>query len=174
MDHSPHLLEDGSPPATPEDLFARFDELGIDVRTIRHPPVFTVEEAKALRGDLEGCHTKNLMLRNKKGKMWLLVCREDLKVDLKALGKQLGAGRFSFASSERLMKYLGVIPGAVTPFAVINDHGGAVSVLLDRRALEQEPLNIHPLDNARTTTIAADGLLKFFEAVGHPPELVDL
>jgi Ala-tRNA(Pro) deacylase len=174
MTHTDHLLADGSAPATPDDLFARLDELGISTRTIQHVAVFTVEESKALRGDLPGGHTKNLFLRNKKGRMWLLVCREDLEVDLKALAEKLGAGRFSFASPERLMKYLGVIPGAVTPFGVINDSGDQVKVVIDRAALETEPLNFHPLDNAMTTAIGADDLLKFLEAEGHTPELVEL
>ncbi len=174
MTRPEHLLADGSVPATPDELFARLEELGIDVRTVRHPAVFTVEESKAHRGELEGGHTKNLLLRNKKGAMWLVVCREDLVVDLKSLAQRLGAGRFSFASSERLMKHLGVIPGAVTPFAVINDHGGHVQVVLERKALKKEPLNFHPLDNAMTTAISRDGLLKFLYAAEHSPELIDL
>ena len=97
------LLADGSRPATDKDLFARFLELGIKTHTVEHPPVFTVEEAKALRGKLDGGHTKNLFLRNKKGAMWLLVCLEDRSIDLKDLAQRLGAGRFSFGSSERLM-----------------------------------------------------------------------
>jgi len=168
------VLADGSAPATPDDLFARLDELGIRTRTIQHVAVFTVEESKAHRGELDGGHTKNLFLRNKKGKMWLVVCPEDLGVDLRALGEKLGAGRFSFASPERLMRYLGVIPGAVTPFGVINDTGGHVKIAIDRAALEEEPLHFHPLDNAMTTAISADDLLRFLEAVDHVPELVDL
>jgi Ala-tRNA(Pro) deacylase len=169
-----HLLADGSAPATPDDLFARLDELGISTRTIQHVAVFTVEESKAHRGELDGGHTKNLFLRNKKGKMWLVVCPEDLEIDLKALAEKLGAGRFSFASTDRLMKYLGVIPGAVTPFGIINDTGGKVKVVIDRAALVSEPLNFHPLDNAMTTAIGASDLLKFLEAEGHAPELVEL
>jgi Ala-tRNA(Pro) deacylase len=174
MTDTEHLLADGSTPATPDELFARLGELGIDTRTIQHVAVFTVEESRALRGDLPGGHTKNLFLRNKKGGMWLLVCPEDLALDLKSLAEKLGAGRFSFASAHRLMKYLGVIPGAVTPFGVINDTGGHVTVVIDRTALEVEPLNFHPLDNAMTTAIGASDLLKFLEAEGHAPELVDL
>ncbi len=170
----PGLLVDGTRPAVPEDLFRRLEELGIGTRTVHHRPVFTVEEAKTHRGDLPGGHTKNLLLRNKKGTMWLLVCREDLVIDLKALGTRLGAGRFSFGSPERLMKYLGVTPGAVTPFAVINDHDRKVQVVLDRLALEDEPLHFHPLDNAMTTAIAAADLLRFLEAEDHPPQLIDL
>ncbi len=169
----PGRLADGSEPATPEAFLQRLEELGIEHRTVNHPPVFTVEEAKALRGELPGSHTKNLFLRNKKGKMWLVVCLEDRTLELKALAKRLGAGRFSFASAERLMQFLGVVPGAVTPFAVVNDHGGRVRVVLDRGILEREPLNFHPLDNSMTTSLGAQDFLRFLEAEGHPPELVD-
>src|SRR3954470_22822019 len=97
----------------PQQLFVRLDQLGIAHRTVEHPPVFTVEEAKALRGSLPGGHVKNLFLRNKKGAMWLVVAEEDRAIDLKALGEAIGAGRVSFGSPERLMAHLGVIPGAV-------------------------------------------------------------
>jgi Ala-tRNA(Pro) deacylase len=168
------ILADGSAPATPADLFRRLEELGIDFRTVEHPAVFTVEESKAYRGELTGSHTKNLFLRNKKGRMWLLVCREDLAIDLKVLGETLGAGRLSFASPERLMRYLGVIPGAVTPFGVLNDTGGKVTVVIERAVLEDEPLNFHPLDNAMTTAVSASDLLEFLEEESHPPEIVEL
>ncbi len=167
-------LADGSAPAAPEDLFRRFEALGIEVSTLEHPPVFTVEEAKALRGEIPGCHTKNLFLRNKKGKMWLLVCLEDRAIDLKELAGRLKAGRLSFGSAERLAQYLGVIPGAVTPFGIINDKSGAVRVAIDRAIVEEDPLNFHPLDNARTTSIKAGDLLKFLEAEGHTAQLLDL
>ncbi len=167
-------LADGSEPATPEDLLRRLEELGIPVRTVRHPPVFTVEQAKALRGDLPGGHAKNLFLRNKKGAMWLVVVPEDRTVDLKALAVRVGARRFAFASAERLMKYLGVVPGAVTPLAIVNDKGGQVRVVVDREVLERQPLNFHPLDNSMTTSISADDFLRFLAAENHPPELIDL
>ena len=167
-------LADGREPALPADLFVRLTELGIETTTVTHPPVFTVEESKALRGPLTVGHTKNLFLRNNKGRMWLVVCGESRAVDLKALGHAIGAGRLSFASPERLMRYLGVIPGAVTPFAVVNDVGREVAVAIDRHLLEQEPLNFHPLDNAMTTAIAAADLLRFLEAEDHTPVLVDL
>jgi Ala-tRNA(Pro) deacylase len=166
-------LADGGAPATPEDLFQRLEELGIETDTVHHPAVFTVEEAKALRGELTGCHTKNLFLRDKKGAMWLLVCREDRRVDLKTLAQKLGSARLSFGSPERLMKYLGVIPGAVTPFAVVNDRGGHVVVALDRGMLDQGPWNFHPLANDMTTSIGASDMLRFLEAVDHPPMLLD-
>lgn len=170
----PGTLEDGSAPATPALLLERLDALGIDVATVEHPPVFTVEEAKALRGELAGGHTKNLFLRNKKGRMWLVVCAEDRRIDLKELGARLGAGRFSFGSADRLMRFLGVIPGAVTPFAAINDHGGAVTLVLDSALMNIRPLNFHPLDNAMTTAIEPDDLIRFLESIDHAPQLVDL
>jgi Ala-tRNA(Pro) deacylase len=167
-------LVDGSRPATPEELLRRLDELDIPTRTAEHPPVFTVEESRRLRGSLGGCHTKNLFVRNKKGEMWLVVCREDRKVDLKALAGALGAGRFSFGSGDRLMRFLGVAPGAVTPFAVLNDRGRKVKVVLDREMLAGGPLNFHPLDNSMTTSIDSDDFLRFLEAEEHSPELLDM
>jgi Ala-tRNA(Pro) deacylase len=166
-------LVDGSEPATPEELFRLLQELSIPTRTIRHPPVFTVEEAKALRGGLTGCHTKNLFLKDKKGAMWLVVCPENQATDLKILAGRIGSGRLSFGSADRLMKYLGVIPGAVTPLAVINDQGCAVRVVLDRSIMGAETLNFHPLDNSMTTSLAAADLVRFLEAVHHPPVIVD-
>src|SRR6185369_11568476 len=116
----------------PQQLFARLATLGIDQRTVEHPPVFTVEEAKALRGNLPGHHIKNLFLRNKKEEMWLVVALEDRAIDLKRLGEVLGAGRLSFGSAERLKRYLGVEPGSVTPLALVNDSGHSVRLALDR------------------------------------------
>jgi Ala-tRNA(Pro) deacylase len=161
-------------PATPEDLFARLEALGIQVTTQRHDPVFTVEEAKALRGALPGGHSKNLFVRNKKGRMWLVVAEEDREIDLKTLGEKIGAGRLSFGSADRLMSHLGVVPGAVTPFALINDREGQVQPVLDAEMMRHEVLNFHPLDNAMTTAIARQDLVRFIEACGHSPEIVDL
>ena len=161
-------------PATPDQLFARLEQLGIRFATVRHPPVFTVEEAKALRGDLPGGHIKNLFLRNKKEEMWLVVAAEDRAIDLKALGERIGAGRLSFGSPERLMKYLGVAPGAVTPFAVINDRDRRVKVVIDQALLATDPVNCHPLTNDMTTAIAPADLIRFVRACGHEPEVRDL
>ncbi|MCH8189174.1 MAG: prolyl-tRNA synthetase associated domain-containing protein [Proteobacteria bacterium] len=165
--------ESATLPTSPEALLARLAELDIAVSIFSHPPVFTVAEAKALRGELEGGHIKNLFLRNKKGAMWLVTCLEDRDIDLKALGQALGAGRFSFASAARLMTYLGVLPGAVTPFAVINDTEGKVQVVLDRALLDCDPVNAHPLVNDRTAAVSPGDLVRFLEAVGHPPRFLD-
>ena len=158
---------------TPDELLTFLDELDIPTTTVEHAQVFTVEEAKRVRGQLEGGHCKSLFLRNKKGAMWLVVLFEDTVVDLRRLGEGIGAGRVGFASPERLDRHLGVIPGAVTPFAVVNDEGGEVTVVLESGLLNTNPLHFHPLDNGRTTAISPDDLLRFLEATGHPPALLD-
>ena len=163
-----------TPPTSPDQLLARLQELGLASRTVNHPPVFTVEQAKALRGELPGGHVKNLFLRNKKGAMWLVVAEEDRQIDLKALGEKIGAGRVSFGSPDRLMQYLGVLPGSVTPFGVINDKGLEVQVVLDKALLDHDPVNVHPLTNDRTTAISPKDLLAFLEATGHKPQILDL
>jgi Ala-tRNA(Pro) deacylase len=158
---------------SPQQLFARLEQLGIAQRTVEHPAVFTVEEAKALRGDLPGHHIKNLFLRNKKEEMWLVVALEDRAIDLKRLGEALGAGRLSFGSAERLKRHLGVEPGSVTPLALINDPSRTVRLALDRGLGDGEPVNVHPLVNTMTTAMAAPDLLRFFAATGHEPRWLD-
>jgi Ala-tRNA(Pro) deacylase len=161
-------------PATPEDLLARLDGLGIETQTHRHPPVYTVEESKRLRGDLPGGHCKNLLLRDHKGLLWLLVALEDSPVDMKQLRPKLECGRLSFAKSEQLIENLGVDAGAVTPFGLINDVEKRVRVVLEARMMALDLLNFHPLTNAATTAITPDGLLTFVAACGHQPLIVDL
>lgn len=161
-------------PRTPTELLSMLAGLGIATTTVDHPPLFTVEDSKNLRGDLPGGHCKNLFLRNKKGGMWLVVCPEDRVLHLKALGGLVGAGSMSFASPERLMTYLGVTPGAVSPFAVINDTETVVQVVLDEEMMRESLLNYHPLTNEQTTAITPTDLITFLETVGHSPQIVDL
>jgi Ala-tRNA(Pro) deacylase len=158
---------------SPQQLFARLDALGLGHRTVEHAPVFTVEQAKQHRGELPGHHIKNLFLRNKKEAMWLVVALEDRAVDLKRLGEVLGAGRLSFGSPERLRTHLGVEPGAVTPFALVNDTARKVTLVLDRGIVEGGPVNAHPLTNTMTTAISFADLERFFEATGHAPQWLD-
>ena len=160
--------------ATPEDVFARLSGLGIQVLTHHHPALFTVEQSKALRGDLPGGHCKNLFLRDRRKRMWLVVCREDQTVDLKTLGPIIGADRLSFASADRLMRVLGVIPGAVSPFALINDTDLTVTVVLDKAMMELALLNYHPISNEMTSAIDPCGLIAFIRSCGHEPMVVDL
>jgi Ala-tRNA(Pro) deacylase len=157
----------------PSELLAFLTRLGVAHRTVEHPPLFTVEQSKALRVDLPGGHTKNLFLRNRKGRMWLVTCHEDQAVDLKTLAIRLEAGRFSFASPERLMRYLGIAPGAVSPFALVNDNEGLVRFVMDRALMDYACLNLHPLSNAMTTSIAPGDLARFLAEVGHATETID-
>ena len=156
--------------ATPDDLFAFLDRLGIAHRTVTHPPLFTVEESQALRGQIPGGHTKNLFLKDKKDTLYLVVALENAVVELKSLHRRLGAsGRFSFGSAELLRATLGVDPGAVTPFAALNDTERRVAVVLDAAMMMHATLNYHPLRNTMTTSIGRDDLIKFLDATGHPP-----
>jgi Ala-tRNA(Pro) deacylase len=159
-------------PVTPDELFVYLDGLGIAHATVKHPPVFTVDQAKRLRGELPGGHTKNLFLRDKKHALFLVVALESAEIDLKSLHRRLGAnGRMSFGSADLLAEVWGVIPGAVTPFGAVNDKAGRVTVVLDLPMMAHATLNYHPLDNTMTTAIARDDLVKFLQATGHIPRV---
>jgi Ala-tRNA(Pro) deacylase len=162
-------------PASPDDLIAYLAELGVQTTTIDHPPLFTVEDSQALRGDIPGGHTKNLFVKDKKGRLFLLVLGEETAIDLKRAHEKIGAqGRVSFGSAELLEEVWGVRPGAVTPFGAINDKVGKVCVVLDEALMRQERLNFHPLVNTRTTGLASADLVKFLRATGHEPLVVKL
>jgi Ala-tRNA(Pro) deacylase len=163
-----------SAPATPEDLFRRLDALAIPHRTYTHPAVFTVAEAVALRGALPGGHCKCLFLEDRKGGLWLVIVLEERRLDLKALAERLGAPRFSFGSPEKMRAVLGVEPGSVTPFALVNPSAVAVGAVLDAEMLTRDPLNYHPLVNTATTALAPADLLRFLAACGHEPRVLDL
>jgi len=158
--------------ATPADLFAFLDRLGIAHPTVSHPPLFTVDESQALRGQIPGGHTKNLFLKDKKGALYLVTALEDAAIELKSLHRRLGAsGRFSFGTAEQLREALGVEPGAVTPLAAMNDTGNLVTVVLDRALMAHSVINCHPLRNTMTTSLARDDLVMFLEATGHRPRI---
>ena len=161
--------------ATPDDLFAALDRLGIEHTTVRHPPLFTVEQSQALRGQIAGGHTKNLFLKDKKGALYLVTALEDSVIELKSLHRRLGAhGRFSFGAADLMRETLGVEPGAVTPFGAINDRAGRVTVVLDQALMAYDMINAHPLVNTMTTSIARDDLVRFLESTGHPPRIVEV
>lgn len=176
----PHTasLDPAAPvPATPAEdaLFRRLAELGVAAETHEHPPVFTVEEAREHTSHLPGGHCKSLFVKDKKNALWLVVCLDDRTVDMKALAKRLGAAsRLSFGRPELLAEVLGVTPGSVTPFALINDRGLRVRPVLDAAMLRRERLNYHPLRNDRTTGVAPDDLVRFVRSCGHEPLILDL
>lgn len=161
-------------PATRQDLFARLAQLGIETRTVEHEPLFTVAESSKLERELPGAHTKNLFLKDDGGELFLVVARAETRIDLKALAKALRAGRFSFGKPELLMQALGVPPGSVTAFAVINDPERRVRVVIDAELMQDDCVNCHPLENTATTNIARDDLLRFIRSCGHEPRIAML
>ena len=161
-------------PATRDELFERLAALGIATRTIEHDPVFTVAESEKLERELPGADTKNLFLKDDRGALFLVIAKTTTRVDLKGLARTLGAGRFSFGKPELLMSTLGVSPGSVTAFAVINDGDKRVRVVFDRELMLHATINCHPLENTATTSIARDDLLRFIRACGHEPTIATL
>ena len=160
-------------PVSPADLLAFLDAQGISHSTLEHPPVFRVEEGREIKAALPGGHTKNLFLKDAKDQLWLICALGETKVDLKALPPVIGSARLSFGSPERLYDALGVTPGSVTIFALINDTAHRVKLVLDAELLRCEPINFHPLTNAATTAVSQDGLARFLSALGVEPMTVD-
>ncbi|WP_423415728.1 prolyl-tRNA synthetase associated domain-containing protein [Hyphomicrobium sp. B1] len=161
-------------PVTRQQLFQTLADLGIETETIDHPAVFTVAESDKVEISLPGAHTKNLFLKDDKGALFLVIANTETRVDLKALSKRLGAGRFSFGKPELLMESLGVTPGSVTAFATINDTGNRVKIIFDEALMAAPSVNCHPLENTATTNIARDGLLRFIRSTGHEPQVMVL
>lgn len=160
---------------TPDQLFAFLDTLGIAHKTVSHPPLFTVEQSRALRGQIPGGHTKNLFLKDKKDALFLVVVLEDAVIDLKGLHRTLGAsGRFSFGSADLMRAILGVEPGSVTPFGVINDTTHRLTIILDRPMMAHAILNFHPLVNTMTTAVTREDLMTFIKATGHEPRVLQV
>ena len=166
------MTEQPALPTTTDDLFKILDSLQISYELYHHDPIFTVEEGLHLKAKIPGTHCRNLFLKDKKGKMFLITAANETKIDLKSLPEQLNCGRLSFASKDRLMQHLGIYPGAVTPFTAINDTDHAVQMILDKTMMEAEIMNVHPLDNAMTIGFAPDDLLKFLAHTGHNPQVL--
>lgn len=160
--------------ATPQHLFAMLNKLGIRSKTHFHRPVYTVAESRELRGILPGLHCKTLFLKDKKDIYWLCAVRETLKLDMRALSILLGSARLSFAQPERVKSRLGVEPGAVSPFAIINDPQTEINLVLDESIVKSKIVNFHPLVNDRTTALDPTDLLKFIETCGHTPKLIEM
>lgn len=157
------------PPATERDLYAHFDAIGVAHRTLEHRPVFTVAESAEVKAAMPGGHTKNLFLKDKKGALFLLCAIAETKIDLNAVSRLIGAGRFSFGAGDLLQQTLGVPPGSVTLFALINDPEHRVRLLLDEALLAHDPVNFHPLRNSATTAISPADMMKFVQSLGRTP-----
>jgi len=161
-------------PTTPAQLFELFEELGISYELHHHPRFYTVEEGLEFEKDIPGTHCRNLYLRDKKKRNFLLTAANETEIDLKKLAELLGSARLSFGSAERLWQFLGIQPGSVCPFCAINDSDHQVQIVLDKAAMGSERINVHPLDNAMTAGITPADLLKFFRHTGHDPLVLDL
>ena len=157
-------------------LFERLNALGLVHHTIEHPAFFTVEDGRAFKAGHAGGHSKNLALKDKKGGRFLAVALAETKVDLIGLGKAIGArGRLSFASGEQMTALLGVVPGSVTPFALMHDQARALDrVILDTALLACDPVWFHPFENTASTAISPDALIRFVQSCGFTPEILDL
>ncbi|MSO74741.1 MAG: prolyl-tRNA synthetase associated domain-containing protein [Alphaproteobacteria bacterium] len=160
--------------ASRADLFDKLRSLGIETTTLKHPPVFTVEEARAHYAHLPGGHCKSLFLKDKKDRLYLLVALDSRPIELNAIGKTIGSARLSFGRPDLLMAVLGVSPGSVTPFALINDRERQVTVVLDAGMMRETVLNYHPLTNEATTAIRPADLRRFIAACGHLPTELEL
>lgn len=159
---------------TPEGLLARLATAGIEARTAWHAPVFTVAESQVLRGTLPGGHSKNLFLKPKAGPFLLAVLEEGRQVSVNALGRAAGVGRVSFGSAADLLAQLGVEPGSVTPFGLVNAAPGAVRAVFDAALMAEAWVHFHPLTNTASTAIRPADLLRFLRDLGHAPAVLDL
>ena len=148
--------------------------LKIDFTLCHHEAVFTVAESEAVDKQIEGTHCRNLFLRDKKKNNFLLVLQNATDVDIKKLPDVIGSDRLSFGSAERLWEYLGVRPGSVCPYAIVNDTAHQVKILLDKSMMETDIVNYHPLLNTMTIGVKPSDLIKFIESTGHIPHIVDL
>jgi Ala-tRNA(Pro) deacylase len=155
------------------ELFAFFDAHGVDHRTLEHEAVFRVGEGDEIKSALDGAHTKNLFLKDAKGQLWLVSAEQHARIDLKRLPAAIGSARLSFGSAALLEATLGVTPGSVTAFALINDRAHAVRFVLDRTLHEAAFVNFHPLTNTATTTVSQAGLRAFLAALDVAPRIVD-
>ncbi|GJL85877.1 MAG: prolyl-tRNA editing protein [Micavibrio sp.] len=174
MSEQAKTLENQPLPTTSGMLFENLQSLDIAYNLHNHKPIFTVEEGEPLKKDIPGLHCRNLFLRDKKKKMFLVVAANETEIDLKSLQNLLGCGRLSFGSADRLWQYLGIRPGSVCPFCIMNDKDREVSIILDHSMMEAERVNYHPLDNAMTIGLPPSDLLKFIKNVGHEPHIIDL
>ena len=158
---------------TRDDLLLLLAELGVDAETRDHPAVFTVGEGEAMKAALPGAHTKNLFLKDSRDQLWLISAEDHAAIDLKRLHTVIGSGRLSFGRAELMAETLGVTPGSVTAFGLINDVDQRVRFVLDLTLDKADLVNFHPLTNEATTTVSGKGFRKFLSAMGVTPMVVD-
>jgi Ala-tRNA(Pro) deacylase len=161
------------PPAGRDALLAYFAEIGIAHRTVDHPAVFTVAESRDFKIDLPGGHAKNLFLKDKKGQLWLISALCDTVIDLKRLPRLIGSDRLSFGAPELMWATLGVTPGSVTAFALLNDRQHRVRFVLDKALGDCAIVNFHPMINTATTGLSQADFRRFLAALGVEPQIVD-
>jgi Ala-tRNA(Pro) deacylase len=158
---------------TRPDLEAFFDREGIAFTTYEHPAVFRVGEGEEVKAAIPGAHTKNLFLKDAKDQLWLISARDTAQIDLKRLHHVIGSARLSFGNAHLMAETLGLTPGSVTAFGLINDNGRRVRFVLDRALAEADRVNFHPLTNTATTSVTAEGFAKFLAAIGVEALVVD-
>ena len=156
------------------DLYKILRNLKINFTEYNHSPLFTVEDSQNLRGKITGAHTKNLFLKDKKGLLILLTCQEDAIINLKKIRSSLGVKNLSFAKEDLLMKYLGVLPGAVSPLGLINDRTLSIVLYLDKNLFDAQTINFHPLINTTTINLSFDDFIKFCAHTNHKPKILDI
>jgi Ala-tRNA(Pro) deacylase len=156
-------------PHSQASILAELDRLDISYKLYEHEAVFTAEEALKVCGHIPGVHCKNLFLKDKKDALYLVTAPDEKRVDLKTLDEKIGSKRLSFGKPDLLMEYLGVLPGSVTPLCLINDTSRKVQPVLDEWMMQQELINVHPLINTATVTLAPKDLLKFMDVLGYVP-----
>ncbi len=161
-------------PTTKEQLIEILDDLGIEYQLYDHEPIFTVEQGEPLKKTIPGMHCRNLFLRDKKKNMFLITAANETRLDMKKLSDVIGSGRLSFGSPDRLWENLGIRPGSVNPFCIINDKDQNLRMLLDSVMMDADIINVHPMDNACTIGLAPDDLLSFLDSINHPYEIIDL
>lgn len=161
-------------PTPPKTLLQLMDELNLKYRVYDHDPIFTVEEGLHLKDNIPGTHCRNLFLRDKKKKMFLVVAANETEIDLKKLPDLIDSGRLSFGSGDRLWENLGIRQGSVNPFCIVNDTDNNIRIILDAHMMAQPLVNYHPMDNAQTIGLSPDDLVTFIKSTNHEPEIVDL
>lgn len=161
-------------PTPPKKLLQLMDDLSLKYKVFDHEPIFTVEEGLHLKENIPGTHCRNLFLRDKKKKMFLVVAANETEIDLKKLPELIDSGRLSFGSGDRLWENLGIRQGSVNPFCIVNDTDNNVRIILDAHMMAQPLVNYHPMDNAQTIGLSPDDLITFIKSTGHAPEIIDL